>query len=119
MLGLQFGMYVEQALNERWSVSLSGGFATALLHVDGSWSESAPLSGGGVASLAGKDADWDALFGFYLGGQVSWTFQDSWSVVGGVQYQFLNDYSNNFAGRRAELDFTGAFYVTIGISKTF
>ena len=43
----------------------------------------------------------------------------SWSVVGGVQYQFLNDYDHNFAGRGAELNFSGSFFVTLGISKTF
>jgi len=118
MLGLQFGAYVEQALNDRWSVSLSGGFATAMLHVDGSWSESA-VGSGGPATLSGSDADWEALFGFYLGASASYDLGKNWSAVGGVQYQFLNEYGHNFAGRRAELDFSGSFYVTIGISKTF
>jgi hypothetical protein len=118
MLGLHFGGYVEQALNEKWSVSLAGGLATAMMHLDGDWTESATLPGGPV-SLTGGDEDWHALFGFYAGANVTWQMNETMSLVGGVQYQFLNNYSHNFDGRRAELNFSGAFYVTIGISKTF
>jgi len=119
LLEMRVGFYVEQVINEKWGMSLSGGFATGLIHVDGDWSESAPLAGGGTASLSGSENDIGAQFGFYAGAQTTYDLGKNWRVAGGVQYQFLNDYDHDFDGRRAELDFSGSFFVTIGISKTF
>lgn len=119
MWGLRMGFYVEQTLNERWSAWVAGGLSTALVHLDGTWRESAALTGGGTATLSGSDDDWHPLFGAYASANVAYRFNESWSVVGSVEYQYLNTYRHNFDGRGAEVDFSGSVFVAIGISKSF
>jgi len=113
---LQLGMYGAYQLSEHWQVSMSGGFALGLLAADVTWSEQAT---GGSASLSGGGHDSDVLYGFYLGASVGYDLGKNWSVVSGVQYQFLNSYEHDFSGRTVEVDFSGSLFVTVGISKTF
>jgi len=117
--GLHLGMYGEHRLSERWLASLSGGLAMGFLNADVSWSESATLPGGGTASLSGSDSDSDVLFGFYVGANIAYDLRKNWSLIGGVQYQYLGSYDGDFEGRKVEVDFSGSLFVTIGISKTF
>lgn len=117
--GLHLGLYGERQLSQRWHASLSGGLAVGLLSADVAWSESATLPGGGTAALSGGGSDSDVLFGFYFGAGAAYDLGKNWSAIGGVQYQFLGDYSHDFGGRTATVDFGGALYVTIGISKSF
>jgi hypothetical protein len=116
--GMRLGLYAERGLSQRWLAALSGGLATGWLSADVSWSENATLPGGGTATLRGSDDDSDFLFGFYLGATAAYDLGKDWSAVGGVQYQFLGEYENNFAGRTAEVNFSGGLFVTLGISKT-
>ena len=117
--GVHLGLYGEHRLGERWLTSLSGGLAMGILNADVSWSESANLPGGGTVSSSGSGSDSDVLFGFYLGAAAAYDVGRNWSVIGGVQYQFLGDYKGNFDGRTVEVDFSGSIFVTLGISKTF
>jgi len=117
--GLQLGMYGEHRLSQHWQASVSGGVALGFLSADVSWSEQAPLPGGGTASLSGGGNDSDVLFGFYLGASAAYDLGKNWSAFGGVQYQFLGSYENNFAGRAVEVNFSGSIFFTIGISKMF
>jgi len=117
--GLHLGLYGERRFSPRWQASVAGGMALGFLSADVSWSEQAALPGGGSASLSGGGNDSDVLFGFYLGASAAYDLGKDWSVIGGVQYQFLGSYENNFSGRAVEVDFSGSIFFTIGISKTF
>jgi hypothetical protein len=117
--GFQLGAYGAYQLSERWQASMSGGFALGILCADVTWSEQGTLPGGGPVSLSGGGSDSDVLYGFYLGANIAYDLGKNWSVVGGLQYQFLNSYENDFSGRTVEVDFSGSLFVTIGISKTF
>lgn len=117
--GFQLGMYGAYLLSEHWQVSMSGGFALGILAADVTWSEQETLPGGGSASLFGGGSDSGVLYGFYLGANVGYDLGKNWSVIGGVQYQFLDNYENDFSGRTVEVDFSGSLFVTLGISKTF
>lgn len=117
--GFQLGAYGAYQLSTNWQVSVSGGFALGILSADVTWSEQATLPGGGLASLSGGGSDTSVLYGFYLGANVGYDLGKNWSIVGGVQYQFLNSYENDFSGRTVEVDFSGSIYVTLGISKSF
>jgi len=117
--GLQLGIYGADRLSEHWHVSMSGGLALAVLAADVTWSEQATLPGGGLASASGVGNDSEVLYGLYLGATVGYDLGKNWSVIGGMQYQYLSKYENDFSGRSVEIDFSGSLFVTLGISKSF
>jgi len=117
--GGHLGAYGERQFGQRLRAGLAGGLALGILTADAGWSETATLPGGGTVSLSGIGSDVDVLVGFYLGATAAYKLTEDLHVLGGVQYQFLNDYSHDFAGRTVELDFSGAIYVTLGLSWSF
>jgi hypothetical protein len=116
--GARIGPCLEYAVTERFRVSVSGGFAAALINADVSWSEAAVVSGTQGVTVSGSGSDSDFVFGAYVALNAGWQFNDRWSVVGSAQYQYLSDYQHSFGGRSVEADLKGIF-ITLGIAYKF
>ena len=112
--GFRLGPYLEVPLGERWDLSFSGGLALGLLSSSASWSQTA-----GATSISGSGSDFAALWGFYVGANVSYQFSERWSAIGGVQFQSLGTHSHTYGGREVEVDLSHSFFVTLGVSYTF
>jgi hypothetical protein len=116
--GFRLGPYVEMPVAKNFNLSLSGGFAGALLDVGTSWNETLtvgstkyPFSG------SGRDHAW--RFGAFVTGQADYQFAEDWSLVGGVQFQSLANYQGNISGRDLEIDLSNSIFVTLGLSYKF
>jgi hypothetical protein len=116
--GFRLGPYAEIPLGTNFNLSLSGGFAGALLDVGTSWNETLsvgmsqyPFSG------SGRDHEW--RMGYYIAGNAEWMFANDWSLNGGVQFQSLSDYSHAISGRTIEIDLSKSIFVTLGLAYHF
>jgi YD repeat-containing protein len=113
--GLRLGPYLDIPLSERWDISFSGGLAVGLLNSSASWKQTVA----GVTVASGSGSDWDVLWGFYIGANVSYLISERWSAVGGAQFQYLGTYEHSFGGRKVEVDFGQTIFVTLGLAYSF
>lgn len=118
--GFRIGPYLEYPFNEKFSASLSGGFAFA--YVDSSfdyresWFDQFTQR---THVRAGSDSKQDWLFGGYVGGTVSYMFTKQFSAFVGAQYQNLGRFSQTANGKEASLDLSKSIFVTVGVGYSF
>ena len=113
--GLRLGPYLDFPLSERWDLSFSGGLAVGLLNSSASWQQTV----GGVTAAKGSGTDFDVLWGFYVGANVSYQFSERWSAIGGAQFQYLGTYEHSFGGRQVSVDFGQTIFLTLGLAYSF
>lgn len=119
LFGFRLGPYLDLPFDDNFNLWISGGLAVGWLNGEASWSETVTLSGAGSVSSSGSGRDDDMLWGGYVAANVSWDWNDRWSVVGGMQYQNLGVYRHTFGTRQAEVDFRNSIFATIGLSARF
>jgi len=118
--GFRLGPCLEMPLGDKLKLSLSGGFAGALIDADASWSETITIgSGGSPHTLSGGGQTDQMVYGFYVGVNAFWELSPRWNVVAGMQYQDLNGLNHSFGGRQVQLDLSQSFFVTLGLSFNF
>jgi len=118
--GLRLGPYIEMPLTERLSLHLSGGLAAGLLDANASWRETFTVADTGASvSRTGGGDDANVLWGYYVGLQAQYQFNNRWGVEVGAQYQDLGVYDHNFKGRTAEVDLSKSVFVHAGVSFSF
>lgn len=121
LLGFRLGPYVELPVGEKFSLHLSGGAALGLLYDQVSWKATFtdPSPGGLNSTATGGGHDYKVLWGFYVGLDAAYQFNEDWAIEGGVQFQDIGKYSHNFGGRTAELNLSRSLFVQLGISYSF
>lgn len=110
----RIGPYLDYALTSKVSLGLSVGVAAGLLDASVTWSDQA-----GFTSYSGSGNDLGVLMGFYAGATTSWRFAERWSLQGGLQYENLGTYEQDFGGRTLQVDLNNAFYAAVGIGWCF
>lgn len=116
--GFRLGPYLEYPITENLNVSLSGGFAFALLNAEAKWNETLATPGANY-SLIGKGQDCGALWGGYVAANLAWQFSERWSAVGGIQYQDLGTFDESIGGRGVEIDLSSSIFLTVGLGYSF
>jgi hypothetical protein len=117
--GLRLGPALEYPISRRFKLAASGGLAAAWIDADASWSEAAQISGVRGPALTGSGHGSDFLWGFYVSGTATYDLTERWSLVGGAQYQFLDQYQHTFGGRSVVVDFSQTILVTLGVGFNF
>jgi hypothetical protein len=127
--GFRVGPYLEFPISQKLEVSLSGGFALASVHSKFKFNENVQIASitttvpGGPAqntvTRSGAGSHSDVLLGGYGAGSFSYAFAKSWSATVGAQYQNVGLFSQQLAGKKAELDLRKSIFVTIGIGYSF
>jgi hypothetical protein len=59
------------------------------------------------------------MWGYYVGLDATYKFNNRWGADVGVQFQDLGIYSHNFGGRTAQLDLSQSIFIQVGISYSF
>jgi len=119
LFGLRLGPYYEISLNERMALHFSGGLALGLIDSEFSYGEVATASSLSFGSASGSGHKSDFLVGGYVDADLSYALGKRWSLFGGVQYEYLNTFTQKVGGREAKLDFSGAVYVRAGVGLEF
>jgi hypothetical protein len=118
--GFRLGPYLELPLSKRWSLHLSGGLAVGLLDGDASWRENLAVPGlAQPITESGGGSDTKLLWGYYIGLQAAYQFNNRWGLEAGVQFQDLGIYHHNFDGSKVELDLSKSIFVHAGVSYSF
>jgi hypothetical protein len=115
----RLGPNLELPLGQRFKIAASGGLAAALVDAGVTWSETVRVGGTRGPTLAGSGSATGVQLGFYVGGTATYALSDRWDLVGGAQYQYLDAFEHNFAGRAVTLDFRQTILVTIGVGFKF
>jgi hypothetical protein len=118
MWGFRVGPYLEMPLSQKVNLSLSGGFAGAWLDVGASWRETLAV-GMTQYPFSGSGSDHQFRFGGYVAANAEYQFAHDWSLVGGAQFQSLQNYDQSISGRRVQMDLSNAIFVTLGLSYRF
>jgi hypothetical protein len=118
IFGFRVGPYIEFPLGTNFNLSLSGGFAGAVLDVNANWNETLtvgttqyPFSG------SGHDSGW--RMGGYIAATAEYEFVKDWSLTGGVQFQSLGNYERTISGRDLEIKLSSSLFVTLGLGYKF
>jgi hypothetical protein len=116
--GLRLGPYLTFPLAQKLNFSISGGLALGLLDSQASWSDTITVAGKSVLST-GSGNDFGVLWGGVAAANLSWDFNEHWSAVAGVQYQYLGTYEADFGTRSVEVDLSKSFFLQLGASYRF
>lgn len=116
--GFRLGPYLSFPLTEKLKLSISGGLAVGFLDSQASWSDTITVAGKSVLST-GSGNDFGILWGGVAAANLSWDFNDRWSAIAGVQYQYLGTYEADFGKRSVEVDLSQSFFLQLGASYRF
>src|SRR6185436_13985332 len=121
VFGVRIGPYVELPLDKqgKWNVNLSGGLALAGINSDFRYRESTVIPGSGTVNSSGAGRKNDFMVGGYVGSNISYSFNKSWSVFAGASWQYLPDYDQKVNGRTAEITFSKAIFAKLGFGYSF
>lgn len=128
MLDFRIGPYVDFELGKRTSISLHGGLAVAMISSEYSVNETATIAGrnpvlapGVIATpnFQGSSTETGLVAGGYVGLDCRVKLSDRWSAIGGMQFQYLQDFKQSLGGRQATLRLDQTVFATLGLSFAF
>ena len=119
LFSLRLGPFVEWHFTPQLSLAASVGLTLAPATVDYDFSETAALAGGGTSASSGHSSKTKLLYGPYVGGTVRYSFNRSWDIYVGAQFQSLTDLKQSVGGHTARLDPGVTVYLTAGASWNF
>lgn len=115
----RLGLSAEFPLARSVAISFSGGGALLYVDSDFQFQETALISGVSTALRTGASTRSEALFGGYVGANLSVALSDAWRVLVGVQYQHVGNFEQQAGDKQAEIDFGKTIYATAGLSFSF
>ncbi|MBL9169973.1 MAG: hypothetical protein JNN07_19720 [Verrucomicrobiales bacterium] len=115
LVSLRFGPYLHYPAGDKWAFSLSAGPALTLVNADFSYRDT--FAAGGTTS--GSDSDSSVSFGAYIDGRVHYSFNEKWSMFGGLQYQYLQGTTIRAQNKQAKLSMSAGLWLELGVGYTY
>ncbi len=119
MYVLKLGLVYETPFTSWLTLQMGGGIAGGFVRSDFSFEESTSVAGVRSSTTRGSGSGDDFVGGAYGHAGLALHFQDHMMATLGLQYHYLSSYSDEVAGRRAELDFNSALFLSVGVGVTF
>lgn len=128
LFDFRFGPYVTFDIGKRVSLTLEGGALATVISSDFKVNESATVAGrnpvlapgvAAVQSFQGNSSDTGVVGGGYLGLDCRVKLNERWDLLGGVQYQYLQDFKQSLGSRQATLRLDQTVFATLGLSYKF
>jgi hypothetical protein len=119
VFGFHLGPYLEFPITQKLSFNSSAGLALAVVDSKFSFTESATVAGLPSGFASGSNSKSDLLYGGYVSANLAYALNRQWSLVAGVEYQYLSDFKQTLNGREAKLDFSTGIYAKAGVSFSF
>jgi hypothetical protein len=119
MYVLRVGLVYETPFTSWLTLQFGGGVAGGLVESEFSFEESTNLVGVRQVVTRGSDRSEDFVGGAYAQAGMALHFHENFMGSLGLQYKYLTSFSQEVAGRRAELDFTSSMYLAVGLGVTF
>lgn len=128
LVDFRFGPYVTFDIGKRISLTLEGGALATMISSDFKVNESATVAGRNpvlapgvtaVQTFQGNSSETGVVGGGYLGLDCRVKLNERWDLLGGVQYQYLQDFKQSLGGREATLRLDQTVFATLGLSFKF
>ena len=119
LFSFRAGPYLDLPLDERWTISLSAGFAMGV--IDGEYKFNQTVTTvAGPRPQRGSGDNTDVLFGGYLSATIHCKINQDWGVFVGGQYLGLaGTYEVVARGQKIELDLTRTAFFSAGVTYSF
>jgi hypothetical protein len=119
LFSFRAGPYLDIPLDERWTISMSAGFAAGV--VQGVYRfEQTVTTVGGTTAQRGTGRNTDVLFGGYASGSIHCQITERWGAFVNGQYLGLADgYEVSARGQKMEMDFTKTAFFSAGVTFSF
>ena len=119
LFSFRAGPYIDLPLDERWTISLSAGFAAGIIEGRYEFDETVTIENT-TTSQRGRGHNTDVLFGGYLSGTIHCKINDDWGVFVNGQYLGLaGTYEASANGQKIQLDLTRTAFFSAGVTYSF
>ena len=119
MYVMRVGLIYETPFSPWLALQFGGGVAGGYVDSTFSFEETTNLAGARQSVIRGSDQADDFVGGVYAHGGLAFHFHENFMASVGLRYNYLGTFSQEAAGRQAELDFSSALYLSIGLGVTF
>ncbi len=116
---LRVGPYARFALVKRLSLQLGAGLAVGIVDSEFRFTETVSSATATLASRSGADSKTDVLAGAYVDARFAYRLCSCAEVFVGAQYQYLPDFEQQAAGKKAHLDLGETAFVNAGFAVEF
>jgi hypothetical protein len=116
---VRLGLVYETPFTSWLTLQFGGGVAGGFVDGEFRYEETSTIASLRSVVTRGSGSSDDFVGGAYAHAGLALHFQDHLMASLGLQYRYLTDYTQEVAGRRAELDFEGSLYVALGLGVTF
>jgi len=118
--GFRLGPYLNRQFGQHFTFNAVGGLAVAVVDGSASWNETLTVGNNAPdPTTSGSGSGTSVLWGYYVGLDANYHFNERWSAKVGAQFQDLGTYRQNVGSRVAELDLSQSVFVQLGISYSF
>lgn len=114
LFSFSVGPYLEFPITERFSLSAELALSLGIMDGEYSFSSATSIPGVGTQNQSASGDETSLITGFSFGLNGIYQINDDWSAYGGVRYQYYEDFEINAGNSKAELDFGGAYMITLG-----
>ena len=119
LFSFRAGPYLDLPLDDRWTISLSAGFAAGVIQGQYLFHQTVTIDGNSTAQSA-SGHNTDVLFGGYLSGTIHCKINDDWGVFVNGQYLGLaGTYEAAANGQKIQLDLTRTAFFSAGVTYSF
>lgn len=119
VFAFKLGPYLEVPLSHRWSLDLRGGLAVVEVSSRFSYRETTTVFGVTEPTTSASSSASDLLLGGFAAANVSYAVSDAVSLLCGVQFQDVGQYTHRLNGREAALDLNNSFSLFLGLAYSF
>ncbi|MEM7396732.1 MAG: outer membrane beta-barrel protein, partial [Verrucomicrobiota bacterium] len=123
LIYMNLGPYINWHWTERFYARLGAGITAGYLRtnfgVTDVSTQGAGSRAGDVDVTRGRDKEDGLVAGAYVEAGLGFHLSRNWSLVGGMRYQYLDNFDQKNGGSKAELDFDSAYEAYIGLSYRF
>jgi hypothetical protein len=119
VFSFRLGPTLHWELPPRFAVAVSAGAAFGIVSGDLKYNETLQFSDGSTANNQGKSGATEFAYGGYISGTLIYHAVKNGDLYLGVQYMPMTSTTFGSDGREAELDMSGALYISTGFNWPF
>jgi hypothetical protein len=116
---LRLGLVYETPFTSWLTLQFGGGIAGGYVRSDFRFEETTSIASLRSTVTRASGSSDDFVGGAYAHAGIGLHFHDHLMASLGLQYKYLSSYSQEVAGRRAEIDFKSSLFLAIGLGVTF
>ena len=119
LYAFKIGPFVEVPLSAKCELTISGGFAFAIVDSKASSSELAYVGGAAYIPDVQSSTRSDTVYGGYISALVGYKITPRWEIFTGMQYRGMGAFDQAVADKAVRIHLAGAYFWSSGIQWNF